>query len=80
MESVMQFIFSRIEKDVETFFTVLARSHWVLAFLVPAGNMEMKKHEQRKCADRFIKVGLKKFIKPKAELWLQAWGQTAPKT
>lgn len=26
-----------------------------------------------------FKVGLKKFIKPKAELWLQAWGQTAPK-
>ena len=25
-ESVMQFIFSQIEKDVETFFTFLARS------------------------------------------------------
>lgn len=26
-----------------------------------------------------FKVGLKKVIKPKAELWLQVWGQTAPK-
>lgn len=80
METVTQFIFSQIQKDAEPFFTFLAHSCWVLAFLAPERNMEMNKHEQRNVLTGLFKVGLKKIIiKPKAELWLEAWGQTAPK-
>lgn len=66
MESVTQFIFSQIEKDVETFFTFLAGSCWVLAFLAPEGNTEMNKDEQRKCADRFVQSRFKKSHKTKS--------------
>lgn len=75
----MQFIFSRIEKDVETFFAFLARSHWVLAFLVPAGNMEMKKHEQRKRADRFIQSRFEKIHKTKSRAVVASVGTDSTK-
>lgn len=54
MGSITQFIFSEIEKDVETFLIFLAHSCWALASLAPEGNIEMSKHEQRKYAERFV--------------------------
>lgn len=60
METVTQFIFSQIQKDAEPFFTFLAHSCWVLAFLAPERNMEMNKHEQRNVLTGLFKVGLKK--------------------